>query len=98
MGLDWVLWALFVVYILLHVGDVITTNRVLAAGGFESNFFLRWIMKHTGRFWWIPKILLGVSAGAVCLFVQPTGVGLSVLSFLVAFYTWVVTHNLRLCK
>jgi hypothetical protein len=49
---------LFATFCILQVLDVITTNRVLANGGWEANPFQIWSMAHFGSYWPIPKFAL----------------------------------------
>jgi Domain of unknown function (DUF5658) len=42
----------------LQVADVITTNHVLAHGGWEANPFEIWAMTHLGPYWWLPKLVV----------------------------------------
>lgn len=49
----------------LQVLDVLTTNRVLNAGGWEANPIGVWAMMHLGMWWFVPKL----AAMALCLLV-----------------------------
>ena len=54
--------ALVVAFLTLQVADVLTTQRVLAAGGWEGNPMMVWTMAHFGPLWFVPKL----AAMAVC--------------------------------
>ena len=47
--------ALLVAFLLLQVADVLTTQRVLATGGWEGNPAMVWTMAHFGPLWFVPK-------------------------------------------
>jgi len=54
---------LFVVASLL---DVVSTNKLLSKGGRELNPVIAFIMKHTGKHWWIGKVALnGLALGLI---------------------------------
>jgi hypothetical protein len=52
---------LLAVFAALQVADVISTNRVLAHGGWEANPITIASQVHLGSLWWTPKVaLMGV--------------------------------------
>lgn len=81
-------WALFGVYLLLQVADLVLTHEALRLGGHEANPLSRWLIERLGNVWiagTLAKapiaVLVGLSgeawlAGAACL-----------------LYGWVVKHN-----
>jgi hypothetical protein len=72
----------------LQIADVITTNRVLANGGWEANPLGVWAMAHLGNYWAIPKLALMAVCGAVMIRWKPRHV-----APLVALMGVVVANN-----
>jgi hypothetical protein len=50
------------VIVALEVVDVLTTLRMVAAGGFELNPLMSMFMGLLGPLWWMPKVLLASGA------------------------------------
>ena len=48
--------ALISAFVALQVADVLTTQHVLAAGGFEANPLVAWTMDHCGAWWPLVKL------------------------------------------
>ena len=48
--------ALISAFVALQVADVLTTQHVLAAGGFEANPLVAWTMAHCGVWWPLAKL------------------------------------------
>ena len=76
---------------LLQVCDVLSTIRVLEAGGYEQNPVVANLMDRFGRLWWLPKIVLAAGAAAL-IWWSGTEWLLWVLN---AIYAAVVVNNLR---
>lgn len=54
---------LLLLFAVLQILDVISTNRVLAAGGWEANPAMVAAQAHLGAWWWLPKLTgMGVVA------------------------------------
>lgn len=87
-------WLLLVVFVLLQIADVWTTNKVLARGGREKNPIVRFLMRLFGQLWWVPKLILTIGCG-LYLAVQPWPEGPLWLVFIIVLYAWVVWSNLR---
>src|SRR5262245_38645493 len=60
-------WALLVFFIVLQVGDVVTTNSALAVpGNWEVIPLMNFAQAHLGPSWWIPKLpAVGLAAVVV---------------------------------
>lgn len=54
------IWILCAVAALLHVLDVLSTNRALATGDREANPCMALAMRLFGASWWVPKMVLGI--------------------------------------
>jgi len=50
--------ALLIAFAVLQIADVVTTQRVLAQGGWEANPLQLWSMSHFGDYWPVPKLIL----------------------------------------
>ena len=48
--------ALISAFVALQIADVLTTQHVLAFGGFEANPFGAWAMAHCGAWWPLAKL------------------------------------------
>ena len=48
--------ALISAFVVLQAADVLTTQHVLAAGGFEANPLIAWAMDHCGAWWPLAKL------------------------------------------
>ena len=48
--------ALISAFVVLQVADVLTTQHVLAAGGFEANPLVAWAIEHRGAWWPLIKL------------------------------------------
>jgi len=80
-----------IILALLQVCDVLSTIRVLEAGGYERNPVVAKLMDWFGRFWWVPKIMLAAIAAALIWWA-----GAEPLIWLLnAVYAAVVINNLR---
>ena len=80
-----------IILALLQVCDVLSTIRVLEAGGYERNPVVAKLMDWFGRFWWVPKILLAAAAAALIWWAG----AVPLLWLLNAVYAAVVINNLR---
>ena len=56
---------LLLAFVLLQLLDVFTTNRVLAAGGFEANPLMADVMARLGSLWWMPKLAIALTCALV---------------------------------
>ena len=72
----------------LQVVDVLTTNRVLARGGWEGNPLQELARAHLGSMWWAPKLALMLA----CVFVMAHWKPRYVMPF-VALMAVVVSNN-----
>lgn len=83
--------------IVLQVGDILTTNRLLSQGGLELNPVMRLAQRALGKYWWVVKCLLVgfFLAGVWTYRFDLTWLGHAVLVLLVLVYTWVVWNNWR---
>lgn len=79
--------------VLLQVPDIVTTNRILEAGGRELNPFVRWLMRF-GRLWWVPKIAVAVGCAAVFVCTREEASRWVMLG-LIGVYVFVVGSNLQ---
>jgi len=43
------LLTLFIIFIILNILDILTTNKVLSQGGHEENLAMKWLMDKTGN-------------------------------------------------
>ncbi len=84
-------WLLFLIFVLLQVADVRTTDKALLNGAIEANPVVRWVMGKLGDRWWLVKLL--PLAGGVVLLVHQAWVALLVLNLIFGFVVW---HNHRL--
>jgi Domain of unknown function (DUF5658) len=73
----------------LQVLDVLTTERVLARGGWESNPVQELVQTHFGSMWWAPKLIMMLA----CLFVMARWNPRHVMPFVVLM-TVIVGNNL----
>ena len=50
-------------FVALQVADILSTNHVLAAGGWEANPAMVAAMSTLGAWWWLPKlvVMIGVA-------------------------------------
>jgi hypothetical protein len=60
----WIAW--LVLFGVLQVADVLTTDRVLARGGWEGNPLQELAQRHLGSIWWAPKAVLMLA----CVFIM----------------------------
>lgn len=89
-----VIYVLFCTLSVLQVGDVVTTNRVLARGGREANPIMAWVMARLGGYWWLSKVAIILLLG-VALWQMPAYPATLILIGLNALYLWVIWHNAR---
>ena len=80
-----------IILALLQVCDVLSTIRVLEAGGYERNPVVAKLMDWFGRFLWAPKILVAAVAAALIWWAG----AVPLLWLLNAVYAAVVVNNLR---
>lgn len=80
--------AWLVLFGFLQVVDVLTTNRVLARGGWEGNPLQELAQTHLGSMWWAPKLVLVIC----CVFVMARWKPRYVMP-LVALMAVVVSNN-----
>ena len=80
-----------IILALLQICDVLSTIRVLEAGGYERNPVVAKLMDRFGRFWWVPKIVLAAAAAALVWWAG----AVPLLWVLNAVYAAVVVNNLR---
>jgi fucose 4-O-acetylase-like acetyltransferase len=79
---------------LAGVADVITTERALARGARELNPLMRALQEHTGRFWWIGKLMIHALVVLVVLLFDGW-LGIAVGATFAAIITAVAIHNER---
>lgn len=72
----------------LQIADIITTNWVLANGGWEANPLEGWVMAHLGIYWPIPKLFLMTACAACMIRWRPRYV-----APMVGFMALVVSNN-----
>jgi hypothetical protein len=80
--------AWLVLFGVLQVVDVLTTNRVLARGGSELNPLQELARTHLGSMWWVPKAVLMLA----CVFIMARWKPRYVMP-LVALVAVVVSNN-----
>src|SRR5215467_5732783 len=84
-------WFLPVLFILLQIADVITTNYALAVPGIrEVNPLMTWTQAHLGAAWWLPKVAV---VGFVCL-ATPLLQRRWPMLLVVAYYSIIVSINI----
>ncbi len=91
-SIPWLTLALVSLLMALQVLDVVSTNRVLRFGGREFNPIVAWIIRRTGRAWWLPKLAVAaVPSGMAIVYANPhVDVALAGIA---AAYVLVVSHN-----
>lgn len=72
----------------LQIVDILTTNRVLARGGSEGNPLQELAQSHLGSMWWVPKLVLMLA----CVFIMAQWKPRYVMPF-VALMALVVSNN-----
>jgi len=84
-------WILWVVFIVLQVADVVSTNYALTIpGNREVNPIMHLSQTHLGAAWWLPKVVaIGFAAVAVPQTLRPWPI-----LFAVWYYVIVVSGNL----
>ncbi len=50
-----------ITFVALNVFDVLTTNHVLAKGGWEANPLMAFDQAALGGMWWLPKLALMIA-------------------------------------
>jgi hypothetical protein len=80
--------AWLVLFGILQVVDVLTTQRVLARGGWEGNPLQELAQTHLGSMWWAPKLVFM----SYCVFVMARWKPRYVMP-LVALMAVVVSNN-----
>lgn len=90
--MTWAVVATTIWVMLSGVADVITTERALARGARELNPLMRALQEHTGRFWWVGKLMVHalVVLGVLLLDGWP---GVAVGVTFAAIITAVAVHN-----
>jgi hypothetical protein len=76
-------------FMALQLTDIVTTNLVLAGGGYEANPFVAAVQLHRGVWWWVPKLLL---AAAACLLLLRRHQVWAILSFVVLMLVIVINN------
>ncbi|QDP59469.1 MAG: hypothetical protein GOVbin4162_43 [Prokaryotic dsDNA virus sp.] len=84
-------WLLFLIFALLQVADVRTTDKAILEGAIEANPVVRWVMDKLGDRWWLVKLL--PLAGGVVLLAHQAWMALLVLNVIFGFVVW---HNYKL--
>ena len=79
--------------IVLQIPDILTTNRIVGAGGRELNPLVRGLMR-LGFFWWVPKFLVAVVCAVVFLWTGDDG-GRLVMMGIIVVYALAVASNYR---
>jgi hypothetical protein len=84
-------WALLILFFVLQVADVVTTNHALAVpGNWEVNPLMEFAQAHLGPSWWIPKIAAAGLAAVVVLHIRrPWPIACAV-----SYYVLIVSSNL----
>jgi Domain of unknown function (DUF5658) len=86
-----VCWLLLLLFVLLQVADVVTTNYALAAPGvWEANPLMALMQAQFGAAWWLPKL---AAVGFACL-ATPLLRRRWPLLLVVAYYSIVVSVNI----
>ena len=84
-------WLLLLLFALLQVADVVTTNYALAVPGvWEANPLMALMQSRFGAAWWLPKVAAG---GFACL-ATPLLRRRWPLLLVVAYYSIVVSINI----
>jgi Domain of unknown function (DUF5658) len=84
-------WFLLLLFILLQIADVITTNYALAVPGIrEVNPLMTWTQARLGPAWWLPKVAV---VGFVCL-ATPLLQRRWPMLLVVAYYSIIVSINI----
>lgn len=86
-------WALVIIYNLVGVADIVSTNIAISSGaGYEANPLMRMAMESAGQGWIFAKLALqGVISFMVLWF--PHGIVLGFFSFATAGNAWIVYNN-----
>jgi Domain of unknown function (DUF5658) len=86
-----VCWLLLLLFALLQVADVVTTNYALAVPGvWEANPLMALMQSRFGAAWWLPKV---AAVGFICL-ATPLLRRRWPLLLVVAYYSIVVSINI----
>jgi hypothetical protein len=80
--------AWLILFGILQIFDILTTDRVLARGGSEGNPIQELAQAHLGSMWWVPKLVLMLA----CVFVMAHWKPRYVMPF-VALMAVVVSNN-----
>ncbi len=59
--------AVLITFVALNVFDVLTTNHVLARGGWEANPLMALNQAALGSMWWAPKLALMIACALAML-------------------------------
>lgn len=84
---------LFILFIVLTVGDVLTTKKALEDGHVEANPVVEWIMEKTGKYWWLSKVI-----PITAFYFLVTEGHFKTAFVLNLFYLLAVYHNYRVIK
>ncbi len=86
-------WLLVVLFLVLQVGDIVTTNYALALPGvWEANPVMASHQAQLGELWWLPK---AAAAGWICI-AAPLTRRWWPMTFAVAYSGVLVAGNLSL--
>jgi hypothetical protein len=85
------IWVLLILFIVLQVADVVSTNYALAVpGNWEVNPLMKFAQAYLGPSWWIPKIAAAALAAGVVLHIRRQWP----IACAVSYYVVVVSGNL----
>jgi hypothetical protein len=93
--LNLVLTLLAVAATVLEAADVLSTYRMISRGGHEMNPIVVWFMQALGDAWPLCK-LPEIALIVVLRLLAPRPVAFVCLGLMVAGYSFVVWHNLRI--
>lgn len=88
-------YVLAIVFVIISILDVISTNMGLAAGATEANPIMAFIQELLGIYWFIPKILL-VSIAVYLIICHPSVPVLVIMTCVIAFTILIVYSNFQL--
>ena len=84
-------WLLLVIFAVLQIADVVTTNYALVMPGvWEANPLMALMQTQLGPVWWLPKVAV---VGFVC-FATPVARRRWPLILMISYYAMIVSINL----
>jgi len=86
---------LFVVLAILQAADVYTTLRIIEAGGYERNRFMRWLMAEFGV---TAALVLSKVLMLILVLTMIESLPVLLLGVMCAFYVVIVANNLIVIK